>query len=242
MKIAVCYRGHLRTLTKTFENHKEMLFGDHEIDFFLHTWQTSITEELQFAKKLTPGKILVDSYRQFQMNPYGSIHYDIDTTYQKNDRSTKISSQGLHCRPFNCLSMLYSLHQSNMLCKQFSQEKNIKYDLVVSLRPDIFFLSKVDLGEVNPDLINITWYERKGDMLQADSAIIDHIAISSPDNMNLYSDCFLYVPFYYFVERKPFVPECLLGRNVSFHEMSVNMLESTHSVIRTNNYAPGIDE
>jgi hypothetical protein len=37
MKIAVCYRGYLRTISKTFENQKKYLFQDNEIDFFCHT-------------------------------------------------------------------------------------------------------------------------------------------------------------------------------------------------------------
>ena len=60
MKIAVCYRGHLRTLSQTFENQKNNLFFDHEVDFFCHTWN-EYSDEIEYLKNFVkPKRILVE--------------------------------------------------------------------------------------------------------------------------------------------------------------------------------------
>jgi hypothetical protein len=238
MKIAVCYRGYLRTLSKTFENQKKYLFQENEIDFFCHTWN-SYPEEIQYVRDIIkPKRLLIDEIKKFEINPYNTMEItnniiDISSDYGKHKR---LSNGYLQSIPYNVLSMMYSLNQVNNLCKEYSQLNSIKYDAIIILRPDIYFYDKLEYNEVDLQKINISWYENIGDHLNNHHAIIDHIAISNVENINNYCDCFLYIPSYYYNQSIPFVPETLLGYHVKFNCIEINMVKTRHKVIRIENY------
>lgn len=233
MKIAVCYRGLLRTISQTFENHKEKLFKDHSVDFFVHTWN-QYPDEIDFVKtQIKPKSILVEDFKNLEINPYNTIRFNEIGLHQNFKKDKKLSDGIFHSRPYNTLSMLYSSMIVNSLRKQYSND----YDLVVSIRPDIVFYDELDLFEVKKDQLNISWFENIGDHLDHGDSIIDHIAIGDPKVIDKYSDCFLYVPAYYFNLEVSLVPEILLGYHSKRKcELNVNMLNTRHSVIRIQNY------
>lgn len=240
MKIAVCYRGHLRTLSKCFENQKEYLFQDHEVDIFCHTWN-AYPEEISFLKdNINPKRLLIEDVKYFERNPYSSMNMVDNFSFSENFiKSKKISDGYLQSIPYNVLSMLYSLNKVNSLRKEYSQMNNIEYDGIFIVRPDIYFYDKFEYSNVDLGKINISWYENIGDHLNSPFAIIDHIAFSKEENIDMYSDCFLYIPSYFFNHRIPFVHETLLGwhtKNVS--KLDVNMINTRHTVIRIENYNP----
>ena len=129
--------------------------------------------------------------------------------------------------------MLYSSMMVNSLRKQYSND----YDLVVSVRPDIVFYDEINFSEVKKEQLNISWFEKIGDHLNHGDSIIDHIAIGNQKIIDKYSDCFLYVPAYYFNLGVFLVPEILLG----YHSkrtcgININMLNTRHSFSRTKDY------
>jgi hypothetical protein len=233
MKIAVCYRGFLRTISQTFENHKEKLFKDHSVDFFVHTWN-QYSDEIDFVKtQIKPKSILVEDFKNLEINPYNTIRFNEIGLHQNFKKDKKLSDGVFHSRPYNTLSMLYSSMIVNSLRKQYSSD----YDLVISVRPDIIFYDKLDLFEVKKNQLNISWFENIGDHLNHGDSVIDHIAIGDSEVIDKYSDCFLYVPAYYFNLGVSLVPEILLGYHSKRKcELSVNMLNARHSVIRIENY------
>jgi len=238
MKLAVCYRGHLRTLSKTFENQKQYLFQDHDVDFFCHTWN-AYPEEIEFLKEVVkPKRFLVEDTKYLERNPYSSmrIHNNFDLSPNLN-KSRKIGDGYLQSIPYNVLSLLYSLNQVNSLRKEYCQFNDVSYDGILVIRPDIYFYDKFKYHESDIDKINISWYENIGDHLNNPHAIIDHIAFSKEENINIYSDCFLYVSSYFFNYGIPFVPETLLGWHVkSISQIDINMINTRHKVVRTQNY------
>tara|TARA_R110000868_G_scaffold208480_2_gene457919 strand:- start:4431 stop:5171 length:741 start_codon:yes stop_codon:yes gene_type:complete len=240
MKIAVCYRGYLRTLSKTFENQKEYLFQDHNVDFFCHTWN-SYPEEIQYLKDVVkPKRLLVEETKCLERNPYSCMVIGESFESIKNfDKKRKISDGYLESIPYNVLSMMYSLNKVNCLRKEYSQSENIKYDAVITVRPDIYFYNQFRYNETDLYKINISWYENIGDHLNNPNAIIDHIAFSKEDHIDQYSDCFLYIPAYFFNHQIPFVHETLLGWHVkTVSDIDVNMINTRHKVIRIKNYNP----
>jgi hypothetical protein len=233
MKIAVCYRGFLRTISQTFENHKEKLLKDHDVDFFVHTWD-KYPEEINFVENIIhPKRLLIEKTKSLEINPYSSLQFNSDKFKAIFDKNKKLSDGRLHSRPYNTLSMLYSLMMVNSLRKEYSKD----YDLVISVRPDIVFYDNLNLNEVKSQKLNISWFENIGDHLNHSDSIIDHIAIGNQDIMNNYSDCFLYLPSYYFNLGVSLVPEILLGFHMKTAcNVEVNMLNTRHSVIRIKNY------
>lgn len=238
MKIAVCYRGHLRTLSKTFQNQKEYLFQDHDVDFFCHTWN-AYPEEIEYLKNVVqPKRLLIEETKHLERNPYSSMTIGQSFNIGENfNRKKKIGDGYLQSMPYNVLSLLYSLHKVNSLKKEYCQSKNIKYDAVIVIRPDIYFYDKFKYNETDIDKINISWYENIGDHLNNSHAIIDHIAFAKEQYIDQYSDCFLYVPAYYFNHGIPFVPETLLGWHVkTISNIGINMINTRHKVVRIENY------
>jgi hypothetical protein len=233
MKIAVCYRGFLRTISQTFQNHKEKILKDHDVDFFVHTWD-KYPEEIDFVKNIIdPKRFLIEETKSLEINPYNSLQFNSNKFEAIFDKNKRLSDGRLHSRPYNTLSMLYSLMMVNSLRKEYSKD----YDLVISVRPDIVFYDNLNLNDVQPHKLNISWFENIGDHLDHPDSIIDHIAIGGQDVMNNYSDCFLYTPSYYSNLGVYFVPEILLGFHMKTAcKTEVNMLNTRHSVIRIKNY------
>jgi hypothetical protein len=236
MKLAICYRGHLRTLSKTFENQKQHLFQDNEVDFFCHTWNI-YDEEINFIKNVVkPKRLLVEDVKLFERNPYNTITVS-DSFLETNFDKDKLLSDGyLQGRPYNVLSMLYSLNKVNSLRKEYVQSKGVEYDAVIVLRPDIYFYNDINYNNIDINKINISWFESIGDHLNNQISIIDHMAFSSEKNINHYCDCFLYVPAYYFNQKIPIIPEVMLGWHIKSNSFQINMIDTVHSVIRTDNY------
>lgn len=240
MKIAVCYRGHLRTLSKTFENQKQYLFQDNDVDFFCHTWNAYPEEIIYLKDKVKPKRLLIEDIKYFERNPYSSMTIsDNFDSFPDFSKTKKISDGYLQSIPYNVLSMLYSLNKVNALRKEYSQFNGVKYDSVLVVRPDIYFYDKFNYDEVDLNKINISWFENIGDHLNNPNAIIDHIAFSNEENIDQYSDCFLYIPAYFFNCKVPFVHETLLGWHIkSISDINVNMINTRHTVIRIENYNP----
>ena len=76
MKIAVCYSGYLRILEKTFYHIKNSVLNNHDVDYFIHTWDNdSYLSEINFAKKnLKPKIFLKETPKSFERNPYSFIN------------------------------------------------------------------------------------------------------------------------------------------------------------------------
>ncbi len=232
MKIAVCYRGFLRTFKKTFFNHVENLFQDHDIDIFCHTWDSQYQDEISFLKELKYTKLfLIEKPKKFENNIFEDLFFQnkINTSFSKHK---KLTDSGFHSVPYNVLSQLYSIKQSYQLCKSF----NKNYDLVCSLRPDIFFQDKINFFELNNNSLNITWFEEKGRILNLKNSIVDHFCIGDEEKIDTYSDTFLFINFLYFIKKTPLIPETLIGEHLNLNNIKVNMLNTTHTVLRIENY------
>jgi hypothetical protein len=236
LNIAICYKGLLRTIDYTFDNHKKFLFGNNNIDVFCHTWDTNNDVTYNFVKNLPECKfIFKEQFKNFNNHPYDSIFFDGKINSNLHSTNLKfIESHNivLHSKPFNILSHLYSTHQSYMLCNLYSQINNKEYDLVCMLRPDIFFYNSINFYELIYEKINISWFEKKGDLLNYKNAIIDHIAISKPEVIKTYCETFLNISGLYFKQKEPLIPEVLFGSHLNQNNIEINMLSTTHTVFK----------
>jgi len=245
MKIAICYFGKLRSIDKLFENQIKFLSGKHDVDIFFHTWNGShITDaednvyyenQVKFVKEnIKPKKFFIEDSKKFEKNFINSPMCS-DECFNKNYNPQKHLSNSV--KPSNCLSMLYSIQQVNSLKKQYEQSNNIIYDCVVQMRTDIKFNQKIALDKLNLNLINKTWYLQLNHPNISNNYTVDHIAISNSKKIDLYSDCFLYATTYYMNEKISFIPEEILAFHTKDCNLKVNMIDSTHELIRSDNFA-----
>lgn len=202
MKTALCLSGHLRSFRHTFQSLKNNIIDPLNCDVFIHTWDV-----IGAPTGKNPGDIknenfktincLQDIYGMF--NPkYMSIEEQQDKLdlfiNQTNDIKVPADEQqyimkhiGLH------ISMFYSIFMSNNLRKDYEQENNIEYDLIVRCRPDLFFKTILDFSmfaDKNKLYVpDIATYVSNG--------INDQVAISSPSTMDTYCDIYHCIANYY---------------------------------------------
>lgn len=234
MKIAICYKGLLRTIEKTFSNHCEFLYKNNDIDIFCHTWEEN-DEGYEFLKNKKEVKyIFKEPFKNFKNHIYGDLIYKdiLNLNQHENNKNCSDISENivLYGQPFNILSHLYSIQQTFFLQELYAQQNYINYDLIFILRPDIFFKDNINYKDILNDKINITWYEHGKS--NHTNFIIDHISVSSASVMKIYSECFLNLSNLYLKEKTPFVPEILLGKHLKNNNIDVNMLNTIHTIRR----------
>lgn len=229
MRVAICYRGHLRTISQTFHTHQKYLFNifdGYAIDFFCHTWN-NYTDEIDFVKNnIKPKRLLVENPKSLEKNPYNSLTAS-DRCFDENYIRQKEVDRLI--RPYNTLSMWYSCNKVHSLRKEYSQSENISYDWIIDMRPDLYFHTKFNYDELDSNKLNCSWWNTLG--IQA-CIPNDHIAIANENIIDTYSETFLYIPAYYFSENVPMIPELVLVQHLKSSSISVNMLNLAHSMIR----------
>ena len=238
MKIAVCYRGYLRSFSQVFDNQNLNLFKNdkNEVDFFCHTWN-HYDDQIEFLKSnVNLKRILVEDSKCMDRNPYNTL-VPSNKCFEKNFYDRKvIDDLGMHGVPYNCLSQHYSIQKVNCLRKEYAQSKNIFYDCVINMRPDIYFHGDFDITELDLNKINFSWDEKIGNK---SIACTDQIAISNEKNIDYYSDSYLYIPGYYFSEKIPIVSEVLLDWHLKSNDISTNVVNSAHSIFRIEHTIKG---
>jgi hypothetical protein len=202
MKTALCLSGHLRTFRYTFEALKVNVIDPLNCDVFIHTWDV-----IGAPTGKNPGDIknetaqTVDCLQDIygMLNPKfmsiedqkdkldGFISATNDIVVPAHEQQYIMKHVGLH------VSMFYSLYMANSLKNEYEQENNIKYDLVVRCRPDIFFKTKLNF-DMFPDsnkiyVPDIATYVEGG--------INDQVAIGSSQVLDQYSDIYNHVANYY---------------------------------------------
>ena len=149
MKIAICICGQPRTWRKCFPNWVEKLGQNVEIDYFFHMWDYNTLPSLlasSYSHKIEDEKISVCEQNEIieALNPKKYIfesRKDIDYWNCSLEPEQKIGGW--------CIEQYYSLYHVSLLKKQYELENNFRYDVVIRLRADLFFLDeKIDL--INP--------------------------------------------------------------------------------------------
>jgi len=154
MKIAVCLSGQPRTIEYVIPSLLDFFSGDHEFDFFCHTWN-------------------YNTYKHKKENPipeehpvYWSTDETVDVvTLEKilerlNPKKAVIHSiAALGKRRFSWDSLFYSMMYANHLKKSYEIENNFRYDFVVKSRYDICFLPstkfKLPIGQSKDNYLDV---------------------------------------------------------------------------------------
>lgn len=134
MKIAICLSGQPRVAEYTIPSILNFFSGEHEYDFFCHSWN-------------------YNSYKRKTESPEPNqqpIWWEQDTEVDTNEVYRCLSALGpkkcvvdskqvFRHSPFMWHSMSYSMMYANHLKKQYELENNFRYDYVVKSRYDIVF-------------------------------------------------------------------------------------------------------
>ena len=243
MKIAICYKGLLRTVDEVFENNKKFFsVDDHDVDFFVHSWKTDShqDEQIQFVRDVVkPKRLLIEDTKKFGHNVFNSMIFE-DCAVPTVDNKDKFNQgYGWTCKPYQLMSFFYSFFMSNSLLKEYSYTNNVEYDYVINMRSDLKFGAPLDYSRIDTDLINATNWDVNVNFNQFHNMDIytDMISISSQENINKCADCFLYLDKYYFSDKCLFFPESVFAHHLKQNNLKGNYMQDvSHSVVRRPDY------
>ena len=152
MKIAVLISGFMRTILYNIENNKK-IFKNYDVDYFLHI---SNDEKIDtyFTNKIDYQKIIDE------LNPV-QILYENEIQCEDNEN-------------INMKRMWYKLYILNNIKNIYQKNNNIKYDIVIRFRPDIYILSNdIDFNSYNLD--DPVIYGENDEMFFGNSFIMDTV-------------------------------------------------------------------
>lgn len=179
MRVALCLSGLTRSLEWYYILAKHYIIDPLNCDIFLHTWEQDhgghrciwepnvqhqkssfIKAKRDFVEHvIAPKKYIIEDYSIFEQENGNNISH----------------------------AMYYSIYNANKLKRQYEEEHNIKYDLVIRSRMDIFHTMPIPEYELtNTNAI----YVACGMMpeIYPHKEITDIFAFGSSENMNIYSD------------------------------------------------------
>ncbi len=221
-KIAVQFFGHLRTFEKCAPSIKKHLLSKFDCDVFMHTW--SDTEHSTQTWHNSKSKI--KSVSQSMINKIEAIYNPKMMLVEKqllpendnliaclhNNHAKTISANGMKF-------MLKSQIKVNELRKQYAKKNNIKYDICLVLRPDIFMFTDLDINKIIHQCITTIDYPARfcaSNALKKSSScsfisdiLSDVFFMAKPNDMDLIMQTFESVRFEKYKD-KMWTPESLI--------------------------------
>lgn len=180
-KIAICFSGELRSITKSIDFWKKMI-EKYNMDVYGSFWETD-DESKTFFNTLNPISVEYEDYESFKstikvFNEEMIVPESPQIPWGLESNSVSYIMKG------NILSMWYKVWRANNLSKKK------KYDIVIRTRTDIYF----DLMTIDQNnYLNIPWGWRMNEHWKNCGGPIDMFAYGNPEIMDYYSCLFLYL-------------------------------------------------
>lgn len=196
MKIAICLSGYFRFYREMYSNYRRYLYEAcqryGEVDVFISTWDTLNSSSTFSARQgdtpIDCGQFdWEDILRTFQ--PKAAIHEAFDPVRNlfnvlNYDKTIDLSTLNRNIHDNGVLfglAMFYRRYHCNELKRREEKRTGKQYDIVIQMRPDVFFLKPLDLVGFDPaKLYSRTFYN-------------DHLLISGSANIDKISSLHLEV-------------------------------------------------
>tara|TARA_R110000824_G_scaffold5466_6_gene25295 strand:+ start:6601 stop:7419 length:819 start_codon:yes stop_codon:yes gene_type:complete len=149
---------------------KKYILDKNDVDIFIFSWETD--KEKEFNEYLNPKK----------MKLIPQIDFEIPEHLRgKNDK-----------RVMAHYSRWYGFKEVMKLKREYEQENNFKYDLVVNARFDLCFNRPFDFSSLPINEFHIPIHPNRPTYgwPSENPEILDHIFASSSENMDIYSNLF----------------------------------------------------
>jgi len=190
----------------SYNNYKEVLFKNYDVDFFTHSWSTDFEEDVRnlyqpknilFEKQIDFSHHSIAEHSMDHINTYKKIFTAIDdlqAAYGNNESETSKPNVKAYLERylFNAHSKWYSLCTSINLLENYVKEKRVHYDLVMLLRYDLFFRESIPFEQLDGEF----FYTPPRFDIDIDVAINDCWFISNYENIIKYSDFYQNISHY----------------------------------------------
>jgi FkbM family methyltransferase len=152
-KTAIIISGFMRTYNEVFDNLKKYVINNfYEPDIFIYTYnieglQIKKNGEIFFdeTKKINESDI-INLYKpvNIKFNSFNNIHNKLYLDIPDDDLMIVSGSSA----PDKLLNQIYGWYCVNEMKKEYEKQNNFVYDVVLKIRPDIDFLSKINNDEI----------------------------------------------------------------------------------------------
>jgi len=173
VKVALCISGQLRDFDECYPSIKKYILDIYHPDIFAC-----------FDKE--DDKVKIKSFIN-KMNPIATMLSD--------DKYTKNVKFEL---PKNTILMFKKIYECNELKKKYEHSNNFKYDVVIRIRPDLIFRSRLPLELNDNDSLSIPTYYGKNYMIYFTNmpnfngyGLCDQLAFGSSRIMDKYSEFYI---------------------------------------------------
>jgi hypothetical protein len=197
MKISLLLSGGLRNFEDTYSSFKYYLLDKFDIDVFFYGVENKFGKtknEIDFKKKFRPVSCVIN-----EKNYYDKI--DCKNEYIRSS-----------------FYSFYNVYKCNQLKKIWEIENNIKYDLVIRCRLDVFWFRSITEEEIDMATSHILTPKEWNFKSVNQFALSDIFAIGNSEQMDIY--CELYNKIDEYCEKIKFHPESLCGIHISKNELS----------------------
>jgi len=209
MKIALIISGYLRSLKNNIESLKENLLNLYDVDIYIHITNSN-------ECKYINNKINIDEINLLLKPRVIIITDNIKFNNKYNDL-------------YNQNYKFYILNQKRI---EIEKIENIKYDVVIKFRPDIYLQEKILFEIIDENVIYIP-KDNKIDKTKLktinDNYICDIISFGKPNIMNKYFDMYLHldslIPIYGNIN------ETLLYNYLIDNSINFNLIDLKYFVI-----------
>lgn len=161
MKVALCLSGQSRTFRQCLTSQRLQIIDKLKADVFIHSWSfkgdsrlfsshdhrfkiNDYKKYINYDRNIIPATKLVQAYNPKKiLIEYPDADYFISKV-RKSDRYVahgfdKLFDSYDKYKWFNCLMMYYGIYMSNKLKKDYEEQRNFIYDMVIRCRMDLFF-------------------------------------------------------------------------------------------------------
>jgi len=214
MKIALCFSGFARTFKHTYPYLKKYILDHLNPDVFFYGYtdiDNGISEE-DIVNLYKPKKFYFKEYDEDAKNKI----WDAYGTRQIGEIRMLSSMQ-----PINILSQYYNLFNSNQLKKQYEEENNFKYDIVIRARTDCYFYRYFSEEELKVEK-NCVYIPDIWDFGHVSSGF----AYGDSESMDVYSDLFNKIRQYNLEEHFPFGPEPMKAYHINRQNLKRKIVQN----------------
>ena len=216
MKVAILISGYLRSFDVNLDNLKKKIIDKFEnVDVYIHITKNEETED-RYLNNIP--KNLLERIKEI-LNPISSI-VEGNFFFSKNKKKNIL---------YNQLLKYYKLNN----LKKINEKIHGEYDLVFKIRPDLHFVSEINL-EKNDNSVTVPKDSKidKGKLSNpSDNFISDTFAFGDSKSMDIYFDIFESLDE--LTKRHGFTPETILYEYLK-NKVEINEIELDYYIILSN--------
>lgn len=219
MKVAALISGEPR-FCEEFDLFLERLTGYDQIDWYFYLWRENFEHPFYKFDLIAPKWRTVEyawAINKIQSNlPNNHKIAKLVLADQKEFNNPEIHNNlAYQANVYNVWKMYQSIKESDLL------RRDQNYDLVIRTRPDVMLEQKIDLSNIADQLkSNTKRIIVPNNHWHGSPAINDWVAISTPENMKIYSSVVDYINTYCKNNVK-FHPETLLAHHLKKNDLEV---------------------